>query len=265
VGISKSGFYECIHRMPSQREMEDRKLADVIRVSFVESRKVYGCRRIRDDLKDLGHACSKSKVHRLMTKEGLRSVHTKKFRVVTTDSKHNLPVAPNTLHREFEANMPNEKWAGDITYVPTDEGWLFVAAELDLFSRKVIGLSMEDHMKTELCSKALTSALVFRNPQRPVLHHSDRGSQYASEEYQRLLEQFNCIASMSRKGNCWDNAVVESFFKTLKVECIYQHHFKTRQQAKEVIFDYIFNFYNCKRKHSALDYQSPIEYEKCAA
>jgi transposase InsO family protein len=251
--------------MPSPRTLENEKLATVIRVSFTESRKTYGCRRILDDVKNVGHSCSKSKVHRLMKKEGLRSVHTKKFRVVTTDSKHDFPVAQNTLNREFTANKPNEKWAGDITYVPTDEGWLFVAVQLDLFSRKVVGLSMEDHMKTELCSKALTSAFVFRNPKGKVLHHSDQGSQYASDEYQELLGKYNFVASMSRKGNCWDNAVVESFFKTLKVECVYQHHFKTIQHAKEVITDYIFNFYNCKRKHSALDYKSPLDYELCAA
>ena len=177
------------------------------------------------------------------------------------DSNHDLPIADNILDRQFDAKHANQKWAGDISYVRTDQGWLFLAVILDLHSRKVVGVAMEEHMKTELCTKALKAALAFRHPDHNLLHHSDRGSQYASDDYQYLLKEHGFIISMSRKGNCWDNSVVESFFHTLKVECVYQTKYKTKQQAKEDIIDYIYNFYNCVRKHSALDYCSPIQYE----
>lgn len=265
AGVSRSGFYQRKSRPKSARRLEDEKLLFQIRFFFHRSRKNYGCRKIADDLKDLGLVCSKSRVHRLMRQEGLRSSHTKKFRVVTTDSKHAHPVQENILNREFHAPKPNQKWASDITYIPTQEGWLYLAAVLDLHSRKVIGLAMEDHMKTSLCTKALKSAFTFRQPPKALIHHSDRGSQYASEDYQVILKNHGCVVSMSRKGNCWDNAVVESFFKTLKVECVYQTTYSTKQQAKEDITDYIYNFYNCARKHSALDYKSPVDYELCAA
>jgi transposase InsO family protein len=200
-----------------------------------------------------------------MRQEGLKSSHAKKFRVVTTDSDHHLPVAPNLMAQDFVADKPNEKWAGDITYVRTQEGWLYLATIIDLYSRKIVGLAMADHLRKELCTEALRSSLAFRQPDQQLLHHSDRGSQYASDDYQEILRQHGCIVSMSRKGNCYDNAVVESFFHTLKVECVYQTNYQTRQHAKEDITDYIFNFYNCSRKHSALDYQAPIQYEQMAA
>lgn len=265
MGISKSGYFAHQNREVSNRVQENQKLSSTIHRLFLESRASYGCRRIADDLDKMGITCSKSKVARLMKMAGLRSVHTKKFKVVTTDSNHDFPVYENILNREFDAEKPNEKWVGDITYVATDEGWLYVAAMLDLHSRKVIGLAMEDNMRAGLCINAIAAAYTFRRPLGRVLHHTDRGSQYASDDYQLFLKTHGLDASMSRVGNCWDNAVAESFFKTLKVECIYQHHFKTRQEAKEAINDYIYNFYNCKRKHSALDYKTPLEYELCAA
>jgi len=263
--ISKSGFYAWQKRPKSAREQADQAMLSKICFFFDRSRQNYGCRRIADDLHEEGVRCSKNRVLRLMRKKGLRSSHTKKFKVVTTDSNHDFPVAPNVLDREFIARRPNEKWAGDMTYIHTQEGWLYLAVLLDLYSRKVVGVAIEDHMKTALCSDALQSALTFRRPGAKLLHHSDRGSQYASDDYQQLLRDHDCTASMSRKGNCWDNAVVESFFHTLKVECVYKTRYKTKQQAKEDIIDYIFNFYNCDRKHSALDYKSPIQYERMAA
>jgi putative transposase len=265
AGISVSGYYAAQGRSPCRRLEEDQRLTPKIRFYFYRSRKNYGSRRIADDLQDEGITCSKNRVLRLMRQEGLKSSHTKKFRVVTTDSNHHLPVAPNLMAQDFVADKPNEKWAGDITYVRTQEGWLYLATIIDLYSRKIVGLAMADHLRKELCTEALRSSLAFRQPDQQLLHHSDRGSQYASDDYQEILRQHGCIVSMSRKGNCYDNAVVESFFHTLKVECVYQTNYQTRQHAKEDITDYIFNFYNCSRKHSALDYQAPIQYEQMAA
>lgn len=265
AGISVSGFYASQSRSPSHRFKQDQQLIPKIRFYFFRSRKNYGSRRIADDLQDEGITCSKNRVLRLMRQQGLKSSHSKKFKVVTTDSKHNLPVAANLMAQDFVAEKPNKKWAADITYVKTAEGWLYLATILDLYSRKVVGFAAENHLRKELCTKALQSSLAFRQPQTNLLHHSDRGSQYASDDYQQILKQYGCTVSMSRKGNCYDNAVVESFFHTLKVECLYQTNYQTRKQAKEDIADYIFNFYNCSRKHSALDYQAPIQYEQSAA
>lgn len=261
--ISVSGFYDYQTRPVSNREIENKKISAKIRYLFDHSRKSYGCRRIQDDLADLHILCSKTKVNRLMNAMGLKSVHTHKFKVLTTDSKHAMPIAQNKLAREFNPQKPNEKWAGDMTYIHTKEGFVYLAVVLDLFSRKVIGFDIKQTMKTELCSNAFTKALALRNHEtsQSILHHSDRGSQYASDEYQILLEKNNCIPSMSRKGNCWDNAVVESFFKTLKIECVYQKTYQNLNQAKEDISEYISNFYNNQRKHSALDYKSPVQYE----
>lgn len=260
--VSRSGFYHWKNRSESKRAKENRVLGVHIKAVFEETRKTYGSRRIQRELADRGIDCGKHRVARLMRLQGLQSVHKKKFRPSTTDSKHNLPVAPNVIHQNFGTTRPNEKWGCDITYVSTGEGFLYTAVVIDLFSRKIIGLATDDSMKTQLVTNALNMALNLRQPPKELIHHSDRGSQYASHEYTKLVQNNNLIQSMSRTGNCYDNAMVESFFHTLKVECVYPNKYFTKQQAKEDIQNYIHIFYNNQRRHSSLDYLSPNQYEQ---
>jgi transposase InsO family protein len=196
-----------------------------------------------------------------MREAGIQAIQKRKFKV-TTDSRHNLPVAENILNREFTASSPNKRWVTDITYIPTEEGWLYLAAVMDLYSRRIAGYSMQKDLNRELVIKALNNAVTNRWPGQGLLVHSDRGSQYASSDYQQLLRQYGFICSMSRKGDCWDNSPMESFFKTLKTELVYQRHFKTRAEAELEIFEYIEVFYNRFRLHSALGYEIPEEFEK---
>lgn len=224
------------------------------------SRGTYGSPRILAELKGLGFKCSKTRVERLMKKHGIRAKTRRKFRV-TTDSKHSLPVAPNVLERNFSPDAPNAVWGADITYVWTKEGWLFLAVIIDLFSRQVVGWSMDERMKRELTLNALRMAINRRNPGAGLIHHSDRGSQYASADYRKMLKARNMICSMSRKGNCWDNAPVESFFHSLKIEMIYWEEFSTREQARRKIFEWIEVFYNRQRRHSTLGNLSPVNFE----
>ena len=196
-----------------------------------------------------------------MRRHEIRSVVRRRFRAKTTDSSHAHPIVPNVLGRNFDQPLPDQAWAADITYVPTDQGWLYLAAVIDLCSRKIVGWSMADHLRAELCNEALQMALARRKPAKGLLHHSDRGTQYACGDYRGLLEEHGITCSMSGKGNCYDNAVMESFFKTLKTELVYQQHYKTREQAERSIFQYVEVFYNRKRRHSSLDYQSPAEFE----
>ena len=261
--ISTSGYYSALKRPISKRASDDQKLMKKVRFYFYRSGKAYGCKRIARDFRDDGIPCSKNRILRLMKQDGLKSTHTKTYRVMTTDSKHHMPVAKNHLNREFIADKPNQKWAGDITYIPTAQGFVYLAVILDLFSRKVVGFAIEDHMKTELCSKAFKKTVHLRRVENnhELLHHSDRGSQYASDDYQFLINKLNTTVSMSGKGNCWDNAVVEAFFKNLKTERVYQKKYQNLNHAKEDITKYINNFYNNQRRHSTLDYVSPVEYE----
>jgi transposase InsO family protein len=224
------------------------------------SRGTYGSPRILAELKGLGFKCSKSRVERLMKKYGIRAKTRRKFRV-TTDSKHSLPVAPNVLDRDFSPEKPNAAWGGDITYVWTKEGWLFLAVIIDLYSRQVVGWSMDERMTRELTLSALRMAINRRKPGQGLIHHTDRGSQYASADYRRLLKAHDMICSMSRKGNCWDNAPIESFFHTLKTECIYWEEFETREEARRKIFEWIEVFYNRQRRHSTLGNLSPVNFE----
>jgi transposase InsO family protein len=205
--------------------------------------------------------CSQNRVAQLMRVHGIIAKSKRKF-IPTTDSKHNLPIVENKLNQDFKANMPNKKWVADITYIWTKEGWLYLAVVLDLFSRKVVGWSMDATMERGLVMSALHMALQLRQPQAGLLHHSDRGSQYASNDYQQLFKKAKIHTSMSRKGNCYDNAAMESFFATLKRELVYQCRFETREQAKNNIFEYIEVWYNRKRRHSTLKYRSPEEYER---
>ena len=260
--VSRSGYYAWRGRPESKRSKENRAL--VARIKEIHEgryKRCYGSPRIHRQLHRLGMSCGRHRVARLMRSVGIRAEAKRKFKV-TTNSAHEQPVAPNILSREFEATAPNQKWAGDITYIWTGEGWLYLAAIIDLFSRMVVGWSMMPRMTADLVCYALRMAIANRLPFEKPLMHSDRGSQYASEPYQRILRAFGITCSMSRKGNCWDNAVLESFFASLKKECVYQTTFFTRRQAQHEIFDYIEAFYNRERLHSALDYRSPEEFEQ---
>lgn len=260
--ISISGYYAWRTRPQSQREQENQKLVEQIREIHAESRETYGSPRIHADLVDQGIKCNKKRVERLMRINGIRAKQHKRRRIQTTDSAHDLPVAPNVLNRQFEADAPNQKWVTDITYVPTDEGWLYLAVVLDLFSRRVVGWSMANTLCTLLVKNALLMAIAERRPGARLLHHSDRGSQYASDEYQTVLNDHQMVASMSRTGNYYDNAPMESFFGTLKCELIHHRHYRTRAEARQDIFEYIEVFYNRKRRHSSLGYLSPVQYEQ---
>jgi len=239
---------------------QDKELIEMIKPIFEIGRKTYGSRRIKKQLDKAGKNVSRRRIARLMREENLRCKTKRKFKA-TTDSKHNKPIAPNLLARQFEVNEANRYWVGDITYIPTDEGWLYLATVIDLYSRKIVGWSMSSNMRAELVNKALLMAIWQRKPPRGLMWHTDRGSQYASDSHVSIINQHHIVQSMSRKGNCWDNAVAESFFHTLKTELTHQCKFKTREEAKHVIFEYIEVFYNRIRIHSANDYLSPVEFE----
>jgi len=261
--VSTSGYYSWRGRSESKRTRDNRILLSHIRIVHRQSRESYGSPRVTEDLHGSGIGCSINRVARLMRENGIRAKRSRKFKV-TTHSKHNYPVAPNLLNRQFEVLTPNSVWVSDITYIRTDEGWLYLAGVVDLYSRMVVGWSMSPRINEELTLGALNHAINRRQPSGNLLHHSDRGSQYASGNYQKLLRDHQITCSMSRKGNCWDNAVMESFFATLKTELIYCERFITREDAKSKIFDYIEMFYNRKRRHSSLGYKSPVDFEMMA-
>jgi putative transposase len=258
--VSRSGFYAWEDRDPSKRSMDDEKLCVEIVAIHKASRGTYGSPRVHAELQALGIAVSRKRVARLMRTLGLESPRKKRFKA-TTDSKHDMPVADNVLDRQFEVEAPDLAWVTDITYVWTDEGWLYLAAILDLFSRRVVGFAMSDRIDRALVLQALKLAAGRRVPNAGLTHHSDRGSQYASSDYRKALGDLDIVCSMSRKGNCWDNAVAESFFATLKTELVYRRRFATRAEAREAIFDFIETFYNSHRRHSTLGYLSPMEFE----
>lgn len=264
--VSQGGYYAWLCRQqpgqsPSEREAANRHLSDQIWTVFRRSRCTYGSPRIHAQLRAEGVACSRNRVARLMKKHGIAAKRRRVYKVATTDSKHNYPVAPNLLDRQFSAERPNEKWLTDITYIPTKEGWLYLATVLDVYSRKVVGWAMDKQMDEGLVASALRMAATHRRPTEGVLHHSDRGSQYAAHDYQQLLGAHQMVCSMSRKGDCYDNAMMESFFSTLKSECA-DGVFDSRAQARLNIFEYIEVWYNRQRRHSALGYQSPEAYEQ---
>ena len=259
--VSRSGFYAWRRRTPSSRAVRRAALVKQIEAVHRDSRQLYGSPRVHRELLDQGESVSENTVARLMHLNEIRSKIARRFVPHTTDANHPYPVAENLLNRDFKAPAPNRKWVTDITYVETAEGWLYVSAVLDLYSRKIVGWSMAAHLRTELVAEALKMAFVRRQPRAGLLHHSDRGVQYASSGYQDLLAQNGCVCSMSRSGNCYDNAAMESFWGTLKTELVYQQKFTTHAQAKAAIFEYIEVFYNRKRKHSSLNYQSPEAFE----
>jgi transposase InsO family protein len=260
MNVTRSGYYAWRGREPSQRQKDNETLLSRIRCFFERSKHTYGSPRILRDLREAGFTCGKHRVVRLMRQAGLRAVVAPRFRV-TTHSKHALPVAQNLLGRHFGASEANVKWASDITYLWTDEGWLYLAVVLDLFSRRVVGWSMQASLSRCLVVDALKTALCQRRPAPGLVHHSDRGSQYASEAFQQALETAGIGCSMSRRGNCWDNAPVESFFGTLKQELVNRCRFATREAARREVFEYIEVWYNRQRRHSSLGYVSPAAFE----
>ncbi len=261
LGVSKAGYFAWRDRPESPRGDEDRALTTRIHVIHAESRKTYGSPRVHRELRGQGTSISRKRVERLMRTAGIQVKPKARF-VVTTDSAHGLPVAPNLLEQNFTATAPDRRWVTDITYVATEEGWLYVSAILDLFSRRAVGWAMQDRMDRSLVLSALDMAVGHRRPQPGLLHHSDRGSQYACEDYRRALTNHGMIASMSRRACCYDNAAMESFWHTLKVELIHRRRFQTRAEAKQAIFEYIEVFYNRLRRHSSIGYVSPVEFER---
>lgn len=259
--VSRSGYYAWRGRPQSARATRRRELAAKIRAVHRENRGVYGSPRVHRVLVASGEQVSENTVASVMRQQEIRARTRRKFVPRTTDSRHEQSVANNVLGRQFAAKLPNQKWAVDITYIPTGQGWLYLAGVIDLCSRKIVGWSMAEHMRTELVGDALTMALAGRHPDQGLLHHSDRGVQYASDDYQHLLQSHGIEASMSGKGDCWDNACVESFWATLKTELVHHEQYATFEEARASIFEYIEVFYNRKRLHSSIGYVSPETFE----
>lgn len=259
--VSKSGYYAARRRPSSARRRRRETLVQEIRVAHAQSRGTYGSPRVTIELKENGVSVCENTVARYMREESIVARSRRRFRMTTTDSSHDHPIASNLLDRKFDAPAPNCKWCCDITYVPTDEGWLYLAAVIDLCSRRIVGWAMGDHLRAELCLEALEMAVEQRRPGRDLLHHSDRGVQYACDAYRTYLQRCGMRASMSRSGNCYDNAAMESFYSTLKMELIHRQHYRTRAEARGSIFEYIEVFYNRQRRHSAIGYQSPESFE----
>jgi transposase InsO family protein len=258
--VSRPGYYAHVRRPRSKHATRDESLGAKIVAIHTQSNRIYGSPRVHEELRDAGECVSRKRVIRLMQERDLRGKRRRRFRV-TTQSDHTLPLAPNVLARDFNASAPNQKWVGDITYIWTREGWLYLAVLIDLFSRRVVGWSMSDRLTTDLPLRALTMAIASRRPPRGLVHHTDRGCHYASAEYRQVLADHGLVASMSRKGNCWDNAVAESFFATLKTELVRDIDFITHDHARREVFSYIEAFYNRRRRHSYLGYVNPNRFE----
>ena len=262
LGVSRCGYYESLVRGPSRRSLEDRVLVEEIKRTHKASRGTYGSPRVHAELKKQGKHCSRKRVAKLMRREKIQAKMRKSWKVTTQPNKKAVSIAPNHLDQNFTVEAPNKIWLSDITYVATQEGWLYVAVVMDLFSRKIIGLSMGDRLETSLVIKALKQALYTRRTNKNLMHHSDRGCQYTSKEFMELTCRHGIRLSMSGKGHCYDNAVAESFFHTLKTEEIHRCNYSLREEAKNCIFNYIENFYNRKRLHSRIGYLSPVDFEK---
>lgn len=262
LAVPRSSYYAWRHRQPSARAVQNEVLRVKLASLFVANRKVYGSPRLAICLHKEGIPCSRNRVARHLRALQLRARQKRAFKPKTTDSKHDQPIAQNQLAQTPPPTSPNRVWVGDITYVFTVEGWLYLAAVMDLYSRKIVGWTTSDSLATPLVEAALRQALALRRPTAGLLHHSDRGSQYASHSYRMLLQAAQIQPSMSAQGHCYDNAAMESFWSTLKTEWLHQKNFHTRQQAHSAIFDYIETFYNPRRLHSALGYQSPVDFER---
>lgn len=262
MSVSASGYYDWAARCPSKRSQTNALLTARIRESFAASDRTYGSPRVWRDLQDWGEACSENRVARLMQAAQLRARSKRRRLPGDSGQRPEHGIAPNILDRQFEAAQPNQRWVADFTYVWTAEGWLYVAVVLDLYSRRAVGWSMSSGMTAQLVIDALMMALWRRGKPTQLMHHSDQGSQYTSEDFQRLLADQGITCSMSRRGECWDNAAMESFFSTLKIERVFRSRYKTRDEARADIFDYIERFYNPRRRHSTLNGLSPVEFEK---
>lgn len=261
--MSRSGYYAHRHKPEGRRRRQDTLLRGVLARCFRDSRHTYGTPRLRADLRSLGHRVGRRRISRLMHEQGLQPKQKRRFVPQTTDSRHGRPVAPPKLLERAATDGPGQVWVSDITYIPTREGWLYLAAEMDLFSRRIVGWDAREHMERGLVISALENAVATRQGSlRGLLHHSDQGSQYASHDFTTRLMQLGMEASMSRRGNCYDNAAMESFWATLKAECFDREMPATRQQARSMIFDYIETFYNPLRRHSSLGYLSPAQFEQ---
>jgi transposase InsO family protein len=259
-GVSKSGYYSWLKRPESKRSKENKKLLNIIKNIYENSKRRYGSPKIYKALLNMGIKCGKNRLIRIMRENNMRSITKKKFKI-TTNSKHNNPVFNNILNRQFEVEKPNKVWVSDITYIYTNEDWLYLCVIIDLFSRKVIGWSLSNSIAVEIVINAIKMACFNRNYPKDVIFHSDRGVQYTCYDFQKILNIYNFNCSMSRKGNCWDNACAESFFRSLKVEEVNHYKYSTRDEARASIFEYIEIFYNRKRIHSSLGYLTPEEYE----
>ncbi len=261
LDVSISGYYTWLHRPLSKRAQEEQRLEVEIRAAHKRTRRVCGAEKLQQEMADNGIHAGVCRIKRIKRNLGIYCKQKKKFRV-TTDSNHTLPVAENVLNQQFKTTSPNKVWVSDITYIPTEEGWLYLAGHKDIFTGEVVGYAMSNRITTQLVSKSLFRAVSAKRPGNGLIHHSDRGSQYCSPKYRRLLEQFGMKASMSRKGNCYDNAPMESFWGTLKSELVYHRRYISRQEAIQEISEYIEVFYNRQRKQARLGYLSPAAYEQ---
>ena len=260
--ISRSGLYDWKKRKPSARQVENQKITKEIKIVYKASKNRYGSPKITNELTDRGWIVSRPRVARIMRSEGLRSIINKKYRCTTTDSNHHLPVADNRLDRDFSASRTGQKWVSDITYIPTKHGWLYLTIVLDLFDRKVVGWALSTTMTAKDTVVTAWRMAIKNRPTKKVLFHSDRGVQYASQEFRKELEQYHGIQSMSRKGNCWDNAVAENFFKILKSEMVQHVKYHSILHAKNDVFEFVEIWYNRQRKHSYLGYKTPEQFGK---
>ena len=265
LGVSPAGYYAWRSRPESRRSVANRHLVDDIKRVHRNTSGRYGSPRIHEELKALGRGASRGRIERLMRQHGIRAIMARPRRVRTTDSRHDFPIAANLLQRNFTAVAPNRIWLADITYVETDQGWLYLATVMDLYSRRIVGWAMDDHLRTDLPVAALRMAISAQRPAPGLIHHSDRGVQYASADYRKAIQSAGFLPSMSRRGDCYDNAPMESFFHTLKTELVHHRHYATRKEATRDIFAYIEGFYNRTRRHSAIGYISPIEMQLKAA
>jgi putative transposase len=262
LGVSRSGFYAWLTRPQSRRRLDDEVIGQQARLSFIDSDRTYGARRVWRDVLEAGHRCGLHRIERLMRVQALRARPRRRGLPIDRGERCSEAVAPNLLDRQFQSAAPNQKWVADFTYLWTAEGWLYVAVVLDLYSRRVVGWSMQSQMTTQLVTDALMMAVWRRGQPDALLHHSDRGSQYTSDRFQRLLDELGITCSMSRAGNCWDNSAMESFFKSLKTERTDGKIYRTRDDGKADVFDYIERFYNNRRRHSTIGYVSPIQFEQ---
>lgn len=265
LGVSRSGFFAWLNRPSSARARSDEVMGASVRRSFLASDRTYGARRVWRDVLEEGFSCGLHRIERLMRGQALRARPRRRRLPLDTGERQVAAIAPNVLDRVFEAAAPNQKWVADFTYIWTAEGWLYVAVVIDLYSRRVVGWSMKADMTAQLVIDALIMALWRRGRPQELLHHSDQGSQYTSDQFRRLMDASGVVCSMSRSGNCWDNAAMESFFSSLKTERTARKIYRTRDEAKADVFDYIERFYNAKRRHSTIGYLSPVAFEEQAA